>query len=328
MKVEDLTPVQEAKRIYLLRLDHRFNAARKKGRVGLGWSGVEGLEQLGGHMAIRRKLQEEMYDDDARRAGSAAGSIRRLNAMQQGDIVIIPVSAGFHVARVESPTTLADHSEWANRNDFRYYRDVTWLTQNKVPRSHAEDALQRWLKSRQTCLRGNKHHLRLLERALQQTDPVDFVTELRDEASKAVEKALRRFVNDRGLEELVARLCRATGGEARVVAKRNQRPGDIDLEAVWDLGFRRKRVAFQVKKHQGATGHEGVEQLLKRKAAIDKEIENGKRMEDVPIDEWCLVTTADGLTDRAEAKAESNNITVVDRNELIDWVLDVGLGSL
>lgn len=163
--------------------------------------------------------------------------------------------------------------------------------------------------------------------AVKRRSPIDFVEEVRDEAREAVSNALSKYVNDRDLERLVAKLCVSSGAKADILAKNNQYDGDVDVRAVWDLGYAIRRVAFQVKHHEGSSGRHGVEQLVTRKAALEEALSRGEIGDKRLYDEWCLITTAENVSDKARTYAEANDIGIVTRDDIVDWVLNSGLSS-
>ena len=76
------------------------------------------------------------------------------------------------------------------------------------------------------------------------------------------------------------------------------------------------KVAYQVKQHEAVTGVFGVQQLVDRMEA-DREIVRAY-----------FVTTADDLDPAAQTLADENDIVVIRKKGLVEWILMAGLGVL
>lgn len=319
-----LEAVSEAKSVHLVRLSGRLKYCFDRGRVAIGWCSVPGMERLVKHGDVKRALSSRFSPDEGRALGSAVGNVVRFNRISDGDIILVPVPGGFHVARVRSSTN-ADSCQEAVQADCCYYKDVDWLTKRgrAIPRSYASTDLQRWMKGRQTVLEGDNRLLAALKDAVSRTSPQDFVESVRDDAIKAVSDALRNVINDSDLENLVVKLCKASGADARVQPKQQDLPGDVDVIAVWNLGFTEFRAFFQIKHHEGRSGREAFRQLASRREAINAKRDLEEDYDAPRIDRWCVVTTADEVID-----GQDPDIDVITLEQLSEWILKAGLSAL
>jgi hypothetical protein len=148
--------------------------------------------------------------------------------------------------------------------------------------------------------------------------PLSFNDIVLAQASVPVANALLKSINDVQLEELVVSLARAAGAKAERAPKNSRLPGDVDVVATYDLRVGTEestiKVAYQVKQHEAVTGILGVQQLVDRMAA-DPEIVRGY-----------FVTTADELESAAQTLADENDIVVIKKKGLVEWILMSGLG--
>jgi predicted Mrr-cat superfamily restriction endonuclease len=249
----------------------------------------------------------------ALQASSAFQFIRNIRI---GDLILTPIPGAFLTARVLSEVYF---DESGMTTDSAWKHKVEWLTNQPCSRSHCANTLQRRLKVRQTCVNVNDLRSEILD-ALNRTRPISFNEVVLEGAFEPVAKALMNSINDVQLEELVVQLAQAAGAKAERAPKNSRLPGDVDVIATYDLRIGTEestiKVAYQIKQHESVTGVTGIEQLVDRMQA-DTEIVRGY-----------FVTTADELDADAQKLADENDIVVIKKKGLVDWILTSGFGAL
>ncbi len=311
----------EGANIFIVRNGERsLEAWRAGGFIAIGWSKARNLDTEVDWYKFKEVIRLA-YETDwgpvtpqslALQASSAFQFIREIAI---GDLVLVPVPGAFLAAKVLSP---AYYSEEAMEDD-AWRHTVEWLTIDPCPRSHCSNALQRRLKVRQTCVNVKDLRPEIIE-ALNRTQPVSFNDVVLSRAYEPVASALLSAINDQQLEDLVAQLAQTSGAKAVRAAKNSRDPGDVDVLATYELGIGNEestiKVAYQVKQHDGKTGVTGVMQLIERMEA-DSEIVRG-----------CIVTTSEQLDDEAKKLADENDIVVITKRGLVEWILMSGLKLL
>lgn len=309
--------VELPEKVWILRLGHRLDAALKGDVISIGWSRARHLKQAMNRQALKDALKDaypEMYEGNGRALGNAASSAWSfIHGMKAGDLVVVPVDGGFYLAKVfDDAASFDEHGVSA---DFAWHRKVEWRTPNPVPRSHAENKMQKWMKVRQTCVLSDIKFDEALE-AAHRTAPLNFRQTILDAARDAVHKALTATINDGGLEKVIKNLAEADGAVANILPKNAAKEGDVDVQAIYLQGTPAEFVVgYQVKQHVGVTGVEGVRQIIQR-MEVDGNIDRG-----------CLITTAKDISDEAKKLAEQHGIKVVAEAELVEWILSAGLAS-
>jgi predicted Mrr-cat superfamily restriction endonuclease len=292
------------------------------GFIAVGWSEALGLDKESDWYRFKdiiRKAYEPHWGGNlteqslALQASSAFQFVRNLRT---GDLVLVPVPGAFLACKVLSD---AYYDESAKATDSSWKHKVQWLTSKPCPRNRGENALQRRLKVRQTCVNVNDLRMVIIA-ALNRQSPLKFSDVVMADAFKPVANALRRAINDRQLEELVMKLAQAAGAKADRPPKNSRLPGDIDVIATYDLKIGTEestiKVAYQIKQHEATTDITGIQQLVDR-METDLEIVRGY-----------FVTTADEVDKVAQKLADEKNIIVITKKGLVEWILTSGLGVL
>jgi restriction system protein len=304
----------------------RFNEAIQSSHVAVGWSKADDLADKTKWEEFKSALRTTYPDDYAaneRALGNAAGSLWRfIHDVQPGDYAVVPTPDGFLIAEFEGQ---AFHEPKGIDTDSGWRRKVKWRTDiaRPVPRSHASNELQRRMKARQTCIECTDL-MDDIRAAQERGKPLVFTDAILDATRDAVAKCLRSAINDNGLEQVVARLAKASGARnALVQAKNSGLPGDVDVIAFYDLRIGNQestvKVAYQVKQHDGdsITDEWGIQQLIERMNSDESNVVRG-----------CLVTTARDITEQARNLADENGILVLTEKELVEWVWMVGLQAI
>lgn len=201
--------------------------------ISIGWAKAERLMDLSlDYWQFREVVKEAYYPEDPgyRDAGGVAGQLWRfIREMDESDLVVVPHSGEFYVAKVTGP--LMFRPEKADEHS-AFRRPVEWLNDAQpIPRSRALAALQSRMKIRQTC-----------------ADATDLIEEIQDALTIAAGGRERSFEIDLrsrliqqtrseitsgrmdsfGFERLLATLLRSLGAtEVRIVARSQDKGADI-----------------------------------------------------------------------------------------------------
>lgn len=310
---------------FVLRIKKNLDLCLSENIIGVGWSYAQALDQQNDWELFKEIILDaysDIYKGKSRALGNAASSIWRfIYDIKEGDIVLVPTDRTFRIAEVTGPVSF----DLSNVDtDLAWRRPVRWIMDD-VPRSHAENPLQRRLKARQTCVDATDLSEQI-ERVRNAIAPIDFVTSAIEATRSEIKRTLLNSLTDYQLEELVAKLIKAGGGSTEILPKNDTRPGDIDVIARYDIPVghsvtKQYTVAYQIKQHDGMTDEYGIQQLLDRiNACSDSET----------FQAGCLVTTADKVTDEARklAMADEHQVTIITADELAEWILDTGLSAL
>ena len=307
---------------FILRLNERLDHAMKNDIVGIGWAECDQLGLITDWDGFKQHLASKYTDYQAspRALGNAAGSCWRfIHDIGKNDLIVIPVQDGFLAAE-----TTEDNSFYSPEHvsiDFAWRRNIKWLISSPIPRSHADNLLRRRLKARQTCVEASDLIDPILK-ALEQKSPLRFAESVKAASMPIIYEKLATTIDDLGLEKLVALLASANGATATVQAKQQHSTGDFDVIATHDLCIANEeasiKVAYQVKQHEGVSGSKAVQQL------IDRLLE-----EDASGIHICVVvSTAEEFSQNAQELAKNNDIVLIDRKGLAEWIMDVGLEKL
>jgi predicted Mrr-cat superfamily restriction endonuclease len=306
--------------IFIVRNGERpIDAWRRDGIIAIGWSEALGLDKEPDWYRFKDIIRNAYAagavteQSLALQASSAYQFIRKIKV---GDLVLVPMSGAFLAAKVSSDVY---YDESAKATDSTWKHKVDWLTENPCPRSHGGNFLQRRLKVRQTCVNVNDLRSDIII-ALTREQPESFSDVVMSKAFETVATALMHTINDGQLEQLIVQLAKASGAKAERGPKNSSLDGDVDVIATYDLKIGNEestvKVAYQVKQHEAISGAAGIQQLIDR-MKVDSEIVRG-----------CFVTTADDLDETAQKLADANDIVVIKKKGLVEWILMSGLGVL
>ena len=289
------------------------------GFIAIGWSQAMGLDAESDWDKFKSIIREAYLPhwptmNERSLSLQASSAFQFIRNIRVGDFVLVPMPHSFLACKV---TSGAYYDESARKTDSTWKRRVQWLTAKPCPRNHGSNALQRRLKVRQTCVNINDLRADIVE-AMRRKKPQSFNDVVLERAFEPVANALTNSITDLQLEDLVTRLAQAAGARAERAPKNSGLPGDVDVIATYDLRIGTEestiKVAYQVKQHEATTGIHGIRQLVERMEA-DTEIVRGY-----------LVTTADTLDHAAQEMADENDIVVITKKGLVEWILTSGLG--
>ena len=297
-------------RAFVLRMgEGRLAVGKKHGLIGIGWGRVKNLPEIKDWGAFKRAIGQAYDETNPWVLGNTSGSVWRfIHEMNPEDLVLVPDGPKVHICKVEGHPEYSD--EYHEQYDLGWYRKAQW--EAEVHRADLGTRLWRRLKARQTCVRATD----LLDEVekIRKGEKRGFLNDAKKGAHEAIREALHKSINDYGLERLVQSLLRKEGFDVKVLPRNQQKSGDIDVLAVYSFRFGEIRLGFQVKQHEGRTDKEAVEQV---EEALGKEIDAG-----------FVVTTAKSFSAEAEKKAGRLGIVLITEDDLVDWILDSGLGDV
>lgn len=316
--------VTEESRCYLVRTEREFV---NKELVAIGWSWVNFTEHEDANKIISKM---------GNHIGKAGNQIRRFVGMKQGDIVVVPLHKSVAIGIA---TDKILYSETDKSKDRANQRIVNFLKEEKgkpaiILRTSFDEAFQRRLKVPGMTVNSLVEFKEQIEKAISDlhagkifswSDRADEeIKKLEDYFKKVLLKNIQNGKTNLqtggvGLEHLVKDLLIVEGYTAKVMSKRAFASfADADVIASKSDKFSETKLLVQVKHHHGTTGSWGVEQLKAIKTESQKK----------DYSDYQLVLVTSGLVGESLRKdAENNNISVIDGNELVDWISD-SLGDL
>ncbi len=253
----------------------RVPEALEDNQIIIGWAAAEGLlDQSIIRNAFRSIISEAIYSGESnlRKAGAATGHMWRfIREMNEGDLVVVPYSSNFFVARVTGPATFLAEKQ---AEDTAYRRDVAWLNnKNPIPRSHARSALISRMKTYGTCASATDL-LEEIEDCLGLAKSGHKPTFRKDLEDRLVQETLAEIRTGRldpyGFEHLVSAVLRKLGAsESRVIARSKDEGADV-VATFLVAGTFQQTVVVQAKHFQAEPpiGVDVVEQLI---SGIDAE---------------------------------------------------------
>lgn len=319
------------------------NHAIEQGIIAVGWSEATDLLEQETWGVLKKSLRThypKLYGNNENRLGNAAGSVWRFireekaDAMGIGCYVLLPTSGAFHLGICTSEPYYSE-DEWAVKEDMQWQRKVNWLTKGKpISRSATSQALESRLKVRQTCVDVSKF-IQDINHANENRERISFDSHVLEQAKSAVSQVIETRLNPDQLERLIQKLCEKSGAiDTEIPSKNSPLQGDADVVATYPItvGLERKfvKVAYQVKRHEekSTTSTHAVNQIRERLKAMAE----SERDSSIVSYLGCVITTADKLSDHAELRATGNDdedeITVMTRDELIEWILKSGVDNL
>jgi predicted Mrr-cat superfamily restriction endonuclease len=304
----------------------RIKEALADNQISIGWSVVKGLldPSLTWEEA-RKKIKQDCYPDEKtyRRAGAATGQVWLLfiKRMKEGDLVVVPHSDGFLVAKVSGP---AIYREDKIDVDEAYRRDVVWLNDKKpIPRTMARSALISRMKTYNTCvsagdlLESIQECLALAEKGESPTFQADLQKRLVKETLDELQKGR---MDSCGFERLIRTSLIDLGAkEAKIVARSKDKGADI-VATFYVAGAFVQKVAVQAKHWQQSRPPVGPD--------VVKQLIQGIEAEEASLG---MVITSGKIDDDARKEAEQYstdtgiNIELVDGEEFAKIIVENGI---
>lgn len=234
--------------------------------------------------------------------------------MSKGDIVVVPRSGGFSICQLKNGPLVSSRR---TQCDIGFEWEVELLTTVLSPReSYAPAGLLSRMKCRQTTLKIN---------------------DLADEIASALERyrAKKPFSLPKDLaeqcyhtltghgspdhfEQLVQDYFIRLGAKAEILPKNySGKEGDCDVSAVFSALH--LTISVQIKKHEGITGKEAVNQILAYAKATAPEESNWTYVG------W-VISLAEDFSDDAKEVARKNGIILLNGKEFCSMLIANGIG--
>nr|WP_313426400.1 restriction endonuclease [Moraxella sp.] len=294
-------------------------AVIKQDKVGYAWKKVNFSQYQSAKDVI--SAINNAYTDGI---GRKAKSVKRFFDLNQGDIVVVPLTKSIAIGKVEG-TKFYDESlakDYACKLvRVNFFRDKQGNIV-RIPRKDLNTNLETRLKIKTTIadLSDLKSEV---EKVVQQLETGEayvqdsYILQKQDEAITSFKQNLLKAITKgtvkleaggRGLELLIAELLKLEDYQASIQAK-NAFLGiaDVDIIAEKSDSFATHTLLIQVKHHIGTTDSHGIKQLI---AFDDRGYENAKKI---------LITTAD-ISEESREMAESHDIQVINGEQLMDII--------
>jgi len=289
--------------------------------IGYGWAKVNFSEHKNATDVIS-KINEEYTNG----IGRHSNSIKRFFNLENGDIVVVPLSKAVAIGIVNGKKSFNQNlakTKACNLVSVNFFR-----TNNghilRIPRKSLTQGFESRLKVRKsnTNLNDFKEEIARIIDSIESNGAYKQETYLLEKISEAEQKFKKDLLTSitsgttwlsaggNGLEQLVKELLIIEGYTAAIQPK-NQSTGisDIDIIASRIDRFSESNLLIQVKHHSNISGSHGLKQLI---AFSD--------FEDMEHQKW-FITTAN-MTDSSMELASQNNIKVMVGADFIDWVYE------
>lgn len=306
------------RRYYLVRTGREFV---NKDIVAIGWSWVNFTEYANANEIIAKI---------GKHIGRYGNQIRRFIAIKEGDVVIVPLpqSVAIGISTNEMVYSAENQNDRANQKRVKFFKDVNGKPLI-IPRVSFSEAFQRRLRVQGITVNDLGEFKTQIEQKLLEFESGQILS-LNDKASSEFEhlenvfkKTLLRNIQHGkinfqtggvGLEELVTELLVADGYTAEILSKQAfLGKADADIKASKSDKVSETNILVQVKHHHGITSSWGVEQL--------KAIRTIEQKKDYSYFQLVLITSG-AVSESLRKDAADNNITVIDGEELVDWIFD------
>jgi restriction system protein len=266
--------------------------------------------------------------------GRYGNAIRRFKAIKKGDLIVVPyhgsivigLATGEEVYDEKAP----EHGKNQQRVEFPRDEHGEVLL---VPRRLISEGLQSRLKVRTslTDLFGFRTEIERIFANLQTGIAHDYKDDIDRRAQEIEGECKRQLLSNirngrtnlpsggSGLESLVQELLRIDGYEKPFILAKNLfrgSPADADIETSKPDRLSpsgRQQYLVQIKHHNGITSDWGIKQL--------EEIANTQKATAYENHQLVLITSGQ-VTEEAKEKARGKAVTVLDGDDLIEWIWD------
>ena len=240
--------------------------------------------------------------------------------MSSGDIVVVPRTGGFTICQLKNGPLV---SQRRTQCDIGFEWEVELLTEVLSPReSYAPAGLLSRMKSRQTTLEINDLADEV-ENALKRyrtKTPFSLPNELAEQCYKT----LSGNSSPDHLEQLVQDYFIRLGAKAEILPKNYLgKEGDCDVSAVFPALH--LTISVQIKKHEGVTGREAVDQIAAYASARDAEESEKSEETNWSYVEW-VISLAEDFSDEAKEAAKKNGVILLNGKDFCAMLVANGLG--
>lgn len=310
----------EGKNYWLHRCENHENGLKildQEKRLTIGFAGcanepemVSAIQQKKGNLFDQ--LYEEAYGGEIWR--SRWNLWRFACEMTKEDIVVVPRSGGFSICQLKNGPLVSPRR---TQCDIGFEWEVELLTTVLSPReSYAPAGLLSRMKCRQTTL-GINDLADEVEIALERyrtQKPFSLPNELAEQCYNTL--------NNNGspdhLEQLVQDYFVRLGAKAEILPKNYLgKEGDCDVSAVFPALH--LTISVQIKKHEGVTGREAVDQITAYTKTNDLAETNWTYVG------W-VISLAEDFSDEAKEAAKGNGIILLNGRDFCSMLVANGLG--
>ena len=306
---------------YMVRISDRIWEFAEKGVVAIGWSNLD-LSKLTSDEAAEIVGRQDYYAGTAPQVvGKKKNEVWRFKHIKKGDIIIVPYWSNVLIAKSEGEYQFSEidaDADLANQLKVKYQRVGGSL--RILPRSELSEGLSRRLRVRGSTVTDLYEFSAEIEMLFTNTEYT--IEKSAADKNIALEESFKkRLITDirvgnthlitggQGLETIVKLLFEIEGYSAKVLGKRTfSGYADADVEAKRRDTFTDTKILAQVKHHNWNTGEWGVEQL--------QLIKQSGEYADYKL---VLITSGD-VSEKIYKMAEENDISIVDGNDLADWI--------
>lgn len=336
---------------WLHRISHEWGVAKPlldKGYLTIGWQEI---------MAISPSLREcitekhgegfEALMNELKQTSRSRVCLKNFAKFNPGDIIIVPLYGKcFAVVEVEdSPKSILDLPNEivdgvnnikmltkglvdTTNPDNTWNIDIGFFVKVKtpvkiIPRSYAEDKLQKRMKMRQTNASINDL-MKEVNEAAKREAPIDVHEILVEKTATAILEQIKKYVTPENFEKVVQWYMEKIGASKVCIPSKNSSEkkdyADADVVAVFEnLGV---TIYIQVKKHNDKTDSWAVQQIAKY----------GEQQEKNYIDEmtyilW-VISTADSYEESAYEEADAKGVRLINGIEFARMLAEVGVNGI
>lgn len=277
---------------------------------------VSAIQQKDGDLFDQ--LYKEIYRGEIWR--SRYNLWRFTREMAAGDIVVVPRSGGFSICLLKNGPMVSSRR---TQCDIGFEWEVELMTTVLSPReSYAPAGLLSRMKCRQTTLEINDLADEV-ETALERyrtKKPFSLPNELAEQCYSTLSKN----GSPDHLEQLVQDYFVRLGAKAEILPKnKSGKEGDCDVSAVFPALH--LTISVQIKKHEGISGREAVDQIAAYASARDEEESKKSEESNWSYVEW-VVSLAEDFSDEAKIAAKGKGIILLNGRDFCSMLIANGLG--
>jgi len=284
-----------------------------KSLAAVGWSELGNLSDSDSRDEIKSRYTEAYEKRKKGGVNTDTGQLHALvNRMEEGDWVLTydKDAREYHVGKVSGPY---DYEPEGELEDYPHTRPVEW-EDDTIPRDYFTNSAQNTLGGALTVfsLDSCRSEIEKLVEGKDvstnqgEDDEPPFIDEVESRSEELISDIVAD-IDPFDFEELVAAVLRSMGYTAQTTSKGPDH--GVDIVAHPDtLGFEEPRIKVQVKHTQNSVGNKDVGRFL----GIINEEKKG------------LYVSTGGYTKpaRREARSRSQNVTLLDRDEFIELLLE------
>lgn len=240
--------------------------------------------------------------------------------MCAGDIVVVPRSGGFSICRLKNGPLVSPRRMQC---DIGFEWEVELLTTVLSPReSYAPSGLLSRMKNRKATLKINDlaDEVEIALERYRTQNPFSLPKDLAEQCYSTLSK----HGSPSHLEQLVQDYFTRLGAKAEILPKNySGKEGDCDVSAVFPALH--LTISVQIKKHEGFSGREAVDQIAAYASAKDEEESEKSEESNWSYVGW-VVSMADDFSDEAKEVAKEKGIILLNGRDFCSMLVANGLG--